>query len=51
VSGIALGLVCIYFAVGRGHPEWALVISGPLFLAGGLFLLNWLKRKQKAPGS
>jgi hypothetical protein len=42
----ALGLLYVYFAVGRGHPEWTLVISGPLFLVGGLFLLNWLYRKQ-----
>ena len=44
---VVLGLVYIHFAAGRGHPEWALVISGPLFLVGGLFLLNWLKRKQQ----
>ncbi len=43
---VALGLLYAYFAVGRGHPEWTLVISGPLFLVGGLFLLNWLCRKQ-----
>jgi hypothetical protein len=42
----ALGLLYAYFAFGRGHPEWTLVISGPLFLVGGLFLLNWLYRKQ-----
>ena len=48
---VALGLVYIYFAVGRGHPEWALGISGPLFLVGGLFLVNWLKRKQIRAGS
>jgi hypothetical protein len=43
---VALGLFYAYFAVGRGHPEWTVVISGPLFLLGGLFLLNWLKRKE-----
>lgn len=51
VMFVALGLVYIDFAVGRGHPGWALVISGPLFLVGGLFLLNCLKRKQKASES
>jgi hypothetical protein len=42
----ALGVLYAYFAVVRRHPEWTLVISGPLFLIGGLFLLNWLYRKQ-----
>jgi hypothetical protein len=46
VAFAALGSLYAYFAVGRGHPEWTLVISGPLFLVGGLFLLNWLCRKQ-----
>jgi hypothetical protein len=43
---VALGLIYAYFAVGRGHPEWTVPISCPLFLVGGLFLLNWLYRKQ-----
>jgi len=43
---VALGIVYVFLAVGRGHPEWTLVISGPLFVVGGLFLLNWLKRKE-----
>jgi len=46
VSYVTLGLVYAYFAYGRGHPEWTVVIGGPLFLIGGLFLLNWLYRKQ-----
>jgi len=28
-----------------------LVISGPLFVVGGLFLVNWLKRKEIRAGS
>ena len=43
---VALGLIYAYFAVERGHPEWTVPISCPLFLVGGLFLLNWLYRKQ-----
>ena len=43
---VALGLLYAYFAFGRGHPEWTLVISLPLFFVGGLFLLNWIYRKQ-----
>lgn len=42
---VALGLLYAWFAVGRGHPEWTFIISGPLFLLSGLFLLNWLYRK------
>ena len=28
------------------HPSWVVVIFGPLFLVGALFLLNWLKRAE-----
>jgi hypothetical protein len=42
----AFGLLYAHFALGRGHPYWIVVIGGPLFLIGGLFLLNWLYRKQ-----
>ncbi len=41
----ALGLLYIWFAIGRGHPEWTIPISGPLFLLAGLFLFGWLNRK------
>jgi ABC-type dipeptide/oligopeptide/nickel transport system permease component len=43
---VVLGLLYVPLALGRGHPEWTLIISGPLFLMGGLFLVNWLKRKE-----
>ena len=43
---VALALIYAYFAVGRGHPEWIAIISGPLLLIAGLFLVNWLYRKQ-----
>ena len=43
---VALGLTYACFAVSRGHPEWTAIISGPLLLIAGLFLLNWLYRKQ-----
>ena len=43
---VALALIYAYFAVGRGHPEWTVPISGPLLLIAGLFLVNWLYRKQ-----
>jgi hypothetical protein len=28
------------------HLSWIVVMSGPLFLVGALFLLNWLKRAE-----
>jgi TRAP-type C4-dicarboxylate transport system permease small subunit len=45
-----------YLSEARHHPAWVVVISGPLFLVGALFLLNWLKRaeiraKQGIPAS
>jgi hypothetical protein len=43
---MALGCLYAYWAIGRGHPQWTVPISGPLFLVGGLFLLNWLYREQ-----
>jgi len=43
---VGLALTYVYFAVGRGHPEWTAFISGPLLLIAGLFLLNWLHRNQ-----
>ena len=30
----------------RGHLDWKLVISGPLFLLALLFLVNWLKHAE-----
>ena len=28
------------------HPDWALLISGPLLAIAGLFLLNWILRSK-----
>ena len=41
---IFLGVLYIY--MWRGHWSAYLVISGPLFLLGGLFLLNWFYREE-----
>jgi hypothetical protein len=35
-----------YMATALQHPDWALIISGPLFLIAVLFLINWLKRTE-----
>jgi hypothetical protein len=42
----ALGL--LYAVWARAHPQWILVIGGPLFLVGGLFLWGWFARKAAA---
>ena len=39
---VALGM--LYLIRARHHPDWVVVISGPLFVLGALFLLNWWKR-------
>jgi hypothetical protein len=36
----------LYLIQARHHPDWVLIISGPLFLVGALFLLNWWKRAE-----
>ena len=41
---VALGI--FYLTWARHHPSWVVVISGPLFLVGALFLLNWSKRAE-----
>jgi hypothetical protein len=42
----ALGVVYLVWAWGRFHMSAYIFISGPLFLMAGLFLANWLMRKQ-----
>jgi hypothetical protein len=41
---IAVGI--LYLIRAQHHPDWVVVISGPLFLVGALFLLNWWKREE-----
>jgi hypothetical protein len=42
---VALGVA--YFLMTRGRFDWLtyLLIPGPLFLMGALFLVNWLRRR------
>ena len=44
------GLGLFYALTTREHPDWILLISGPLFLIALLFLLNWLKRAEVRTG-
>ena len=43
---IALGVLYLALAGGRLHWSAYLLISGPLFLVGVLFLINWLYRAE-----
>ena len=44
-----LGFASWYALKNLAHPSWILVIAGPAFLIGSLFLLNWICfRKPKA---
>ncbi len=36
-----------YLIKARGHPDWVMTISGPLFLIAALFLANWLMRAHR----
>jgi len=47
VGALLLIAAGLYYALTTlNHPDWILVIAGPAFLVGGLFLLNWLFRRQ-----
>jgi hypothetical protein len=42
IGGVAfLLLAAAYAATARSRPDWILVVSGPLLVAGGLFLWSW----------
>ena len=42
VGGILLIAVGVFYLVTTlDHLDWCLFISGPLFLTGGLFLIDW----------
>jgi hypothetical protein len=45
---IALGV--FYLVRTLNHLDWCLVISGPLFLTGGLFLIDWASRARLRQG-
>ena len=51
VGGV--GFIClaiVYATIARNRPDWVLVISGPLFVVGALFLWSWRVRQlRRAP--
>lgn len=46
-----VGLGIFYLVMTHGRLHWGAYvgIAGPLFLMGGLFLLNWIFRKELRP--
>ena len=48
VGGISFVTLAAAYAasVWRGHPDWVLVISGPLLIVGALFLWSWSRHAQ-----
>lgn len=44
---IGLGVIYILFAWGKMHYSAFFGISGPLFLVGILFMLNWILKSKK----
>jgi hypothetical protein len=38
------GLAIFYWLNNVRHPNWIVIISGPLFLIAVFFLVNWVKR-------
>jgi hypothetical protein len=40
------GLGIFYWLRNLRHPNWIVVISGPLFVVAALFLINWIKHDQ-----
>lgn len=51
VGGVGfISLAIVYAAIARSRPDWVLVISGPLFVIGALFLWSWRVRQlRRAP--
>ncbi len=53
VAFILAGLGYLYLALIRGEIpwyialSWSMIIAGPLFLIGILFIINWLKKKKR----
>jgi glucose-6-phosphate-specific signal transduction histidine kinase len=48
---VALGILYLIASWGRFHWSAYLCISGPLFLIGILFFLNWLNRRKLRTGT
>lgn len=52
LAGLAYIAALLFGAIGGGFQwymvSWAVIIAGPAFLVGALFIINWRKRKLHA---
>ena len=48
IGAVGFGALAIWYANGnlRHHPDWVLVIAGPLLVLATLFWVNWLEHDQ-----
>lgn len=45
VGGVFFNVLALYYLFANlRHLDWVMAVSGPLFLIGVLFLVNWLNR-------
>lgn len=49
ITFVALGILYLATTWGRFHWSAYAVISGSLFLVGGLFLANWMVKRRRQP--
>lgn len=50
VGAILFIALASFYLIGSRRLDWSLVISGPLFLIGVLFLFNWIYRARLRTG-
>jgi hypothetical protein len=48
IGGLAFIVLSVLYAAVtvRSHPDWTLLISGPLVVVGALFAWNWFHRQE-----
>jgi hypothetical protein len=48
IGGLAFIALAVLYAAGTvtNHPDWTLLISGPLVVVGALFAWNWFHRRE-----
>jgi len=50
IAAIIFGVGAIFYAVNAlEHPDWILIITGPLVLEAVLFYVSWRQKKQLQP--
>ena len=48
IGAVGFAGLAMYYAKGnwRHHPDWVVVVAGPLVVLAALFLVNWSKHDQ-----